>query len=69
MQSNLLPKELIGLSSLKEVLKSIEDLRMKIDDMTENSSLTDPELMYASRMLDGVLYEYQEIMKEKMNRS
>lgn len=57
------------MSDLEDVLKSIEDLREKLDDMTENRSLTDPQAMYASRMLDGVLGEYQEIMKEKFDRS
>lgn len=57
------------MSDLAEVLKSIEDLREKIDDMTENRSLTDPQAMYASRMLDGVLNEYQKIMKEKFDLS
>lgn len=54
------------MSDLNEVLKSIEDLRMQIDDMTESKNFTDPQAMYASRMLEGVLNEYQEIMKDKM---
>lgn len=54
------------MSDLNEVLKSIEDLRMQIDDMTESRNFTDPQAMYASRMLDGVLNEYQEIMQDKM---
>jgi hypothetical protein len=54
------------MSDLNKVLESIKDLRTQIDDMTESKDFTDPQAMYASRMLDGVLDEYQEIMKDKM---
>lgn len=57
------------MSDFAEVLKAVGELRLKLDTMTENRSLTDPQAMYASRMLDGVLCEYQEIMKDKFDRS
>jgi hypothetical protein len=37
--------------------------------MSEGKSMTDPEVLSASQMLDAVLNEYQRLMKDKINHS
>jgi hypothetical protein len=54
-----------GLSDLEEVLKSIEELRNKLNKIAEGRKLTDPQVVSASQMLDALLNEYQKLMKDK----
>jgi len=61
--------EMDRLSELKEIMIIIETLREKLNKMSENIALTDPEIVAASRMFDALLNEYQRIIKEKENRS
>ena len=53
------------MSDLEEVLKSIEELRNKLNKIAEGRKLTDPEVVSASQMLDVLLNEYQKLMKDK----
>ena len=51
---------------LKELIKTIEELRSQINQMIEEKkTLTDPEIVGASKMLDKVLNEYERLIKEK----
>ena len=54
---------------LQEILKKIEELRANLNKMTDRRKMTDPEVLYASQMLDTALNEYQRLMKDKANRS
>ncbi|MBP2632613.1 MAG: Spo0E like sporulation regulatory protein [Firmicutes bacterium] len=53
------------LSELEEVLKSIEELRGKLNKIAEGRKLSDPQVVSASQMLDALLNEYQKLMKDK----
>ena len=53
------------MSDLEEVLKSIEELRSKLNKFSEGRNLSDPEVVSASQMLDALLNEYQKLMKDK----
>lgn len=53
------------MSDLEEVLKSIEELRTKLNKIANEQRLTDPEVVSASQMLDALLNEYQKLMKDK----
>jgi len=57
------------LSDLEDILKSIEELRNKLNKLTDGLKLTDPEVVSSSQMLDALLNEYQKLMKEKINHS
>jgi len=56
-------------SELKEIMKIIETLRERLNKMSEEIALADPEIVAASRMFDALLNEYQKLIKEKANRS
>lgn len=51
------------MSELEEILKTIEELRAKLNKAAKEKSLTDPEVLSASQMLDAALNEYQRIVK------
>ncbi|MBU2702247.1 hypothetical protein Ga0466249_003374 [Sporomusaceae bacterium BoRhaA] len=55
------------MSELKAILETIEDLRKKLNQLSEGKPLTDPEVIAASQMLDAALNEYQRLMKDKRN--
>lgn len=57
------------MSELEDILKSIEELRSKLNKMAEGKKLTDSEVLSVSHMLDTMLNEYEKIMKNKVNRS
>ncbi|MBP2625571.1 MAG: Spo0E like sporulation regulatory protein [Firmicutes bacterium] len=57
------------MSDLEDILKSIEELRNKLNKLTDGLKLTDPEVVSSSQMLDALLNEYQKLMKEKINHS
>lgn len=65
MLHNLVMKGVDGLSDLEEVLKSIEELRSKLNKVAEGRKLTDPKVLSASQMLDALLNEYQKLMKDQ----
>ena len=58
-------RKIFIMAELKEVLKVVEGLRKKLNQMSREKELTDPEVISASQMLDVALNEYQKIMKDK----
>ena len=54
------------MSDLEDVLKSIEELRIKLNKIANGQKLTEPEVLSASQMLDALLNEYQKLMKDKL---
>ncbi|MBP2652060.1 MAG: Spo0E like sporulation regulatory protein [Firmicutes bacterium] len=56
------------MTELKEIIKLIENLREKLNKMSEDKTLTDSEIIAASQMFDAVLNEYHKIMKERLDR-
>jgi hypothetical protein len=57
------------LSELQAALKMIEELRMKLNKMSEGKRVNDPEVVSASHRLDAALNEYHKLIKDKANRS
>ena len=57
------------MSDLEDVLKSIEELRNKLNKLKTGVKLTDPEVVSSSQMLDALLNEYQKLMNKKTNHS
>ncbi|WP_110956419.1 aspartyl-phosphate phosphatase Spo0E family protein [Anaerosinus massiliensis] len=53
------------MSDLDEVLKSIEELRSKLNKIAEGRALTDPQVVSASQNLDALLNEYQRLIKDR----
>lgn len=58
-------EEVMRLSDLDEVLKSIEELRSKLNKIAEGRALTDPQVVSASQNLDALLNEYQRLIKDR----
>ncbi|MHB8125859.1 MAG: Spo0E family sporulation regulatory protein-aspartic acid phosphatase [Desulfitobacteriaceae bacterium] len=56
------------MSDLKEIIRQIEELRMTLHKITEEKTLTDPEVVAISQMLDAVLNEYNKLLKHKADR-
>jgi uncharacterized protein YfkK (UPF0435 family) len=54
---------------LQEILKTIEEIRAKLNRIAEGKSLTDPEVVSVSQLLDGLLNEYQRMIKDKLDFS
>ena len=54
---------------LQEILKTIEEIRTKLNRMAEGKSLTDPEVVSVSQLLDGLLNEHQRMTKDKLDFS
>lgn len=53
--------------SLNELIKQIEELRLKLIRAKDGRTYTDPEVIAASQALDEVLDKYQELLhKSKM---
>ena len=50
------------MSELEELIKQIEELRLRMIKTKEGKSYTDPEVITASQELDGVLNKYQDMM-------
>lgn len=50
---------------IEELIKQIEELRIKLIQISEGKSYTDPEVVAASQKLDAVLDKYQEIIMKK----
>ncbi|MHB8125852.1 MAG: Spo0E family sporulation regulatory protein-aspartic acid phosphatase [Desulfitobacteriaceae bacterium] len=52
---------------LKEIIKKIEELRLTLHKITGEKTLTDPEVVAISQMLDVVLNEYNKLLKHKVD--
>ena len=50
------------MSELEELIKQIEELRLRMIKTKEGKSYTNPEVITASQELDAVLNKYHEIM-------
>ncbi|MEN6414187.1 MAG: aspartyl-phosphate phosphatase Spo0E family protein [Veillonellales bacterium] len=57
------------MTELDEILKTIEELRTKLNKLSKGRSLTDPDVLLVSQMLDALLNEYQARLSDKTNRS
>lgn len=49
----------------KELKEQIKHLRTKLQEITKNRKLTDPEVIGASQMLDALLNEYQKSVRDE----
>ncbi|TWH49444.1 aspartyl-phosphate phosphatase Spo0E family protein [Sporomusa sp. KB1] len=56
------------MAELIELREMIEKLRDKMNEVALKKTLTDPEVVRASQMLDVLLTEYQRMLNEKINR-
>lgn len=56
------------MAELLEIQEMIEILRDKLHQISTGKSLTDPEVIRASQMLDVLLTEYQRMLNEKINK-
>lgn len=54
---------------LQEILKTIEEIRTKLNRIAEGKSLTDSEVVSVSQLLDGLLNEHQRMTKDKLDFS
>lgn len=48
---------------MDEILKRIEDLRKRLQELSQAKGVANQEVITASQMLDAVLNEYYEIFK------
>lgn len=55
------------MSEMEEILKQIEELRASMIKHNDEKSLTDPEVVTASQMLDAVLNEYYKMLRHKVD--
>ncbi len=55
------------MSEMEEILKQIEELRASMIKLNDEKSLTDPEVVTASQMLDAVLNEYYKMLRHKVD--
>lgn len=53
------------MSEIGELIQQIEELRMKMIQIKEGKSYTDPEVIAASQELDSLLNKYQEILMKE----
>jgi hypothetical protein len=56
------------MAELIELQEMIEKLRSKMNEVALKKTLTDPEVVRASQMLDVLLNEYQRMLTEKINK-
>ncbi len=56
------------MAELIELQEMIENLRGKMNEIALKKTLTDPEVVRASQMLDVLLTEYQRMLAEKINK-
>lgn len=56
------------MSELIELQEMIEKLRTKLHTITHGKSLTDPEVIQLSQMLDVLLVKYQRMIRDKIDK-
>lgn len=54
------------MKELTELQEMIEKMRDKLHEIAKGKSLTDMEVVRASQMLDVLLNEYQQMLKNKI---
>lgn len=52
------------MEEVKEVLKAIEELRAKLNNLYENKGTIDSGVIRLSEMLDSMLNEYERLIKK-----
>lgn len=57
------------MAELIEIRAMIEQLRAKMNEIALGKTLTDPEVVRASQLLDVLLIEYQKMLNEKIDKS
>jgi Spo0E like sporulation regulatory protein. len=57
----------IFVPEIEELIKQIEELRLNMIKIKEGKTLTDPEVVAASQMLDAILNEYYKLLKQKVD--
>jgi hypothetical protein len=50
---------------IQDLKNHIQQLRRKIEELTVNHKLTDPEVIGASQLLDSLLVEYEKMLIKK----
>ena len=50
------------MSELEDVLKSIDELRSKVNGIVARKNPTDPQAVSASQRIDDLIDEYEELM-------
>ncbi|RSL34439.1 aspartyl-phosphate phosphatase Spo0E family protein [Salibacterium salarium] len=53
--------------NLDELNKQIETLRKTLNNLANEKSLTDPEIVETSKMLDALLNQYEQLLRRKMD--
>ncbi|BAU28239.1 Spo0E like sporulation regulatory protein [Aneurinibacillus soli] len=53
------------MNEIEELLKQIEELRRTLNSLATEKSLSDPEVLTASQMLDALLNEYEKLIRRK----
>jgi hypothetical protein len=54
---------------LQEMLKTIEELGLKLNKISKGKNITDPEVVSAIQVLESTINEYHKLMKDKANHS
>lgn len=59
------------MSEVEDLLKDVETLRDQLEQLIEKhkGNLVDPEVVSASKVLNGALNQYNKFIKEKMKKS
>lgn len=57
------------MAELHEVLKTVEELRAKLNTLSDGKPLINPKISFSSHALDDALNEYQRLMKDEPNHS
>lgn len=55
------------MNDLETLMQKIEELRTELNVKAMNASLSDPEIVAASQMLDALLNEYYRLIQRKMH--
>lgn len=54
------------MNDLEKLMQKIEELRAELNEKGMNASLSDPEIVAASQMLDALLNEYCRLIQRKL---
>lgn len=57
------------MTEFEKLQKKIEELRLKMVEVQEGKSFTDPEVVAASQELDSALNEYHEMITRRANKN
>lgn len=57
------------MTEFEKLQKKIEELRLKMVEVQEGKSFTDPEVVAASQELDSALNEYHEMITRRADKN